>query len=84
VFCGLPLIGQNRPAPTLRVPRRPNGAQFHPLRVGETGGGLIRNKNACSAKQDAMVFCGLPLIGQNRPMNGAQFHPLRAGEAGGE
>jgi len=40
VSCGLPLIGQKRPAPTLRVPRRPNGAQFHPLRVGEAGGGL--------------------------------------------
>jgi hypothetical protein len=30
-----------------------------------------------------MAFCGLPLIGEKRPMNGAQFHPLRVGEAGG-
>jgi len=44
---------------------------------------LERNENASSTKQDAMEFCGLPLIGQNRPMNGAQLHPSRVGEAGG-
>jgi hypothetical protein len=82
VFCGIPLIGQKRPM---------NGAQLHPLRVGEAGGrlkqnliqNLTRNKNSCSTEQDAMVFCGIPLIGQKRPMNGAQFLPSRVGEAGG-
>jgi hypothetical protein len=74
-FCGLPLIGQERPM---------NGAQFHPSRVGNDGGGLQRNKNAGSIKLDAMEFCGIPLIGQERLMNGAQLHPLRVGNAGGE
>jgi hypothetical protein len=38
---------------------------------------LTRIKKACSTKQDAMVFCELPLIGQTLPMNGAQLHPSR-------
>ena len=46
VCCGLPLIGQKRPAPTLRVPRRPNGAQLRHLQVGEAGGGLKLCKGA--------------------------------------
>jgi len=50
----------------------------------ETGATLGRNKNADSTKHGAMVFRGLPLIGQKRPMNGAQLHPLRVGNAGGE
>jgi hypothetical protein len=83
-LCGLPLIGQERPAPTLRVPRRPNWPQLHPPLVGEAGGRLKGNKNASSTKQDAVEFCGLPLIGQKRPAptprvprrpNGAQLRP---------
>jgi hypothetical protein len=30
-----------------------------------------------------MEFCGLPPIGQKRPMDGAQFHYPWVGEAGG-
>jgi hypothetical protein len=78
-FYGLPPIGQKQ--------RRPmDGAPFHPLWVGEAGGGLGRNKNTSSTKQDVvMEFYGLPPIGQKqrRPMDGAQFHTLWVGEAGG-
>jgi hypothetical protein len=60
--------------------------EFHAQRVGNTGGGLTRNKNASSTKRDVvMKFYGLPPIGQKqrRPMDGAQFHSPRVGEAGG-
>jgi prolyl-tRNA editing enzyme YbaK/EbsC (Cys-tRNA(Pro) deacylase) len=60
--------------------------EFHAQRVGNTGGGLIRNKNASSTKRDVvMKFYGLPPIGQKqrRPMDGAQFHFPQVGEAGG-
>jgi len=60
--------------------------EFHAQRVGNTGGGLGRNKNASSTKRDVvMKFYGLPPIGQKqrRPMGGAQFHSPRVGEAGG-
>jgi hypothetical protein len=43
----------------------------------------IRNRNVSSTELDAIEFCGLPLIGQKRPMNGAQLHPSRVGNAGG-
>jgi len=61
--------------------------EFHAQRVGNTGGGLGRNKNASSTKRDVvMKFYGLPPIGQKqrRPMGGAQFHSPRVGEAGWE
>ena len=45
---------------------------------------LERNENASSTKQDAMEFCGLPLIGQKRPMNGAQLGPLRVAKRFGK
>ena len=60
--------------------------EFHAQRVGNTGGGLTRNKNASSTKRDVvMKFYGLPPIGQKqrRPMDGAQFHSPWVGEAGG-
>jgi hypothetical protein len=60
--------------------------EFHAQRVGNTGRGLTRNKNASSTKRDAvMKFYGLPPIvqKQRRPMDGAQFHSPRVGEAGG-
>jgi hypothetical protein len=60
--------------------------EFHAQRVGNTGGGLIRNKNASSTKRDVvMKFYRLPPIGQKQrhPMDGAQFHSPRVGEAGG-
>jgi hypothetical protein len=62
-----------------------NGAQFRAQRVGNAGGGLIRNKNASSIKYEIFIeFYGLPPIGQKqrRPMDGAQFHLLRVGCAG--
>ena len=59
------------------------GIGFMPPWVGEAGAGLQRNKGARSTKQRVMEFCGLPLIGQKRPMNGAQLRLLRVSEAGG-
>jgi hypothetical protein len=49
-----------------------NGAQLHAQRVGDTGGGLVRNKSAGSTKRDVdPEFYGVPPVGQRRPMDGA-------------
>jgi hypothetical protein len=49
-FYGVPLIGQKQKPPM-------NGAQFDLLRVGNTGEGLIRNRNVSSMGQRIILIC---------------------------
>ena len=54
---------------------------FHPSRVGDAGGGLIRNKTGCLQ----LGLRGIPPIEQ-KTLDGwgtPMFHPSRVGDAGG-
>jgi tRNA uridine 5-carboxymethylaminomethyl modification enzyme len=70
--------------PVLRAMREAVAAEplLAEYSVALNGHGL--NVNASSTKQGVvMECCGLPPIGQKRPMDGAQFHSSPVGEAGG-
>jgi hypothetical protein len=63
---------------------------FHLPWVGNTGGGLKRNKDVTSTKKDTLKVCAIPPLRQKQrrrkdgaPSNVARFIQPRVGFAGG-